>query len=82
MRHELLLSRTFPTKQDREEEWAIANAQVFLPKLKAKLQEDDISILLPSVLWNIIIEYAQPVPLGLTSEIQNLHLTVNLTPTN
>ena len=47
-----------PTKQDREEAWALANAPSFLPKLEAKLQESDISILLPQALWNIIAEYA------------------------
>ena len=50
--------KDLPTKQDREEAWAKENAPIFLPKLVAKLQEPDISILLPSVLWNIIVEYA------------------------
>ena len=47
-----------PTKQDLEEAWAARNAQAFLPKLVAKLQDPDISILLPSALWNIVVEYA------------------------
>jgi len=46
------------SKQDREVEWAMENAPIFLPKLKAKLQESDISILLQTVLWSIIVEYA------------------------
>ena len=59
MKHAAAALKNFkPTKQDREEEWAKQNAPIFLPKLKAKLQEPDIFILLPSVLWNIIVEYA------------------------
>ena len=48
----------FKTKRDREEEWAGDNAPIFLPKLVEKLQKSGILILLPSVLWNIILEYA------------------------
>ena len=59
MKHAAAALKDFkPTKQDREEEWAKENAPIFLPKLKAKLQEPDISILLPPVLWSIIVEYA------------------------
>ena len=47
-----------PTKQDREEAWATRNARAFLLKLVARLQEPDISILLPSALWRIVVEYA------------------------
>jgi len=51
--------KDLPTKQDLEEEWALANAPSFLLKLKTKLQESDIFILLPSVLWNIVVGYAE-----------------------
>ena len=47
-----------PTKQDLEEAWAARNAQAFLPKLIAKLLDPDIFILLPSALWDIVVEYA------------------------
>jgi len=47
-----------PTKQDREEAWAARNAPSFLPKLVTKLQDHNIFILLPSALWNIVVEYA------------------------
>ncbi len=47
-----------PTKQDREEAWALANISSFLPKLVTKLQESDISILLPQALWDIVAGYA------------------------
>ena len=46
------------TKQDRELEWAKKNAPIFSRKLKAKLQEADIFVLLEPVTWSIIAEYA------------------------
>jgi len=49
----------FKTKGDRELEWALANVSSFLPKLIAKVQEADIFIPLPTVLWNIVFEYAE-----------------------
>ena len=48
----------FKTKQDLEKEWALTNAPTFLPKLKLKLQEPDIFILLPPNRWCITVEYA------------------------
>ena len=50
--------KCFKTKRHREEEWAEENAPIFLPKLKLKLRESDISFLLPLTLWNIIVDYA------------------------
>ena len=47
-----------PTKQDWELMWPLANAQAFLPKLAAKLQELDIFIIFPLDLWGIVVEYA------------------------
>ena len=47
-----------PTKQELEEAWAKESAPIFLLKLEEKLQEADISVLLPTVLWNIVVKYA------------------------
>ena len=50
--------KNLKTKQDREEEWALANASSFSPKLVARLQEPGMLILLPLVLWDIVVGYA------------------------